>query len=629
MNSPVFLDAQGNRMKVIETYIGQGDRAGVGSAAQGYGSGGAEPVLIVSTVEQAVEKIDADGCLVIDDTIKGTTLGDPDGPLRFIPEFDAKVPTYLDRRLDLVLDMAVEKRSQRLDYHVPYKLRGDFKYFDWPKRYRQELEELYPDDYGDGDGIDSLDGADRINDAGYVMCAGIVKNSKAKYGSVVGGKCRRKAVNRNRFCGAHGGALHLADKKISNRTLAPIDTKRVEKLDRVQKFMQGLLGVEELDDDEVQGNFVRNSKGVPILARHLHRKFEMEIAKELHVRLNRYLRTKTGGMLEVMVGIAENDLYEAADRIKAAQWVAERTMGKTPDVIIHGQTNTPYENILESMGSGSREDHRREISSVSSSRGTEIDGEIIWDGDDRNGEYYDGSDNERGWTPQGQKAWEARLAGGNSDEDTDEDKGWDKFDDYDSEELENVEWNDEGDDLENEGERNAFTEGESGENSSRKIEEGSSGAGTEGPFFGGSGFAAAQEIKDRKVAAKEHRDRIQKARKRRFGARAAGAKRLSDWGGEGAEAGWWLADFRLINQKAVYALWLLPPGRLSPAIIRRAVESHPGNEDMLVESRLGSSQGMTRRKTPEEAREKKAEDYDALVEKLEAELALLKSGFKV
>jgi hypothetical protein len=276
-----------------------------------------------------------------DDTVKGVTMGDPDGPFRFIETLGCEVPTYIDPRLDLIAVRVKPGTFKHLDYHVPFQLRADFRPEQWPLAYYQKVR-----------------GSVRVNAEGLALCSAIAK--------ATGTLCQGKAVNRTHFCRNHGGSLHPADKKLSVRTLGGADgvpMERVERLDRVQKFMQGFLGVEELDDDELTGNFVRTDAGNPIKGKALGIKFEQLMSKELHRRLNEYLKSKAPRMLEVMYEIADSDLVEPADRIKAAQWIAERVIGKTPEVLVHTTTEKPYEGILDSIQSGSREAYREKVAS--------------------------------------------------------------------------------------------------------------------------------------------------------------------------------------------------------------------------------------------------------------------------
>ena len=272
------------------------------------------------------------------DLDKKVTFGDADGPDVFVDQLGFIVPTFIDPRVDL-LPKGTLTRFKRVSHHIPFQMRGHFKPEDWPEEYRQKIE------YS-------------VNDDGYVLCAGISENGKKN-----GLGCRSKAANRTQFCRNHGGGLHPLDKKISTETTMPAPLERIKGLDRPQRFMQGFLPIEDLADEEITGMFVYDDAGKKISSLSLGIKIHQRITQELHRRMNRFLQTKTASMLTVMVDIAESDLVEPADRIKAAQWVAERTLGKTPDVIIHGTTEQPYETIFESIDAGSRDSYRKSIES--------------------------------------------------------------------------------------------------------------------------------------------------------------------------------------------------------------------------------------------------------------------------
>jgi hypothetical protein len=425
---------------------------------------------------------------VIDDTIKGLTLGDPDGPLRFVDSLGREVPTYIDPRDDLKAKGEKPGTFKRLNYHVPFQLRGDFKPSQWPKAYAASV----PDP--------------RTDIEGFVLCTAR---------SAHGGLCSNKAVNRTHFCRNHGGALHRADKKMSNKTIAPMGKERVENMDRVQKFMQGFLELNELEDDEVQGGFIRNNAGVPVRARILGMKFEQQIAKELHARLNRYLQSQTSDMLHVMVDIAKNDLYEAGDRIKAAIWVSERTMGKTPDVVLTGTTQAPYASILEGIESGSREDYRK---SVNSHRvGPEV---LDVDEVDEDGDFGpDGSSDNHGGLSLGEGTtlsdrWAA----------DDERVRLQDNDDQDSEDSGVVESNQE----------------------------------------------RAERIESERTSRLERAKKIRKAKQRRFAARAVGATSLSQQP--------WLVECLPIKGKTGYKLRLISPDQQTPALVERIMRERSWEE---------------------------------------------------
>lgn len=282
-------------------------------------------------------------------------MGSPDGPVMYIEELDMDVPTFIDPRDDLI-PQGYNRRFSRLSHHIPIAFRGDY------------TPEQLPEEY-----VASAGGPDafRVNSEGFVLCGAH---------RVDGGLCGSKAVNRSGLCRNHGGALHPADKLLAgtNLSITKVEPERIASLDRVQRFIAGLMEVSELDDDEVAGCFVRNDQGVAISGFKIGVKFEQQITKELHIRLNRFLRSKTPEMLKIMCDIAESDLVEAADRIKAIQWISERTMGKTPDVLLVSGTDKPYEAIFEQIESGSREEFR------AIEQKQTIDAEIVttWDSND-------------------------------------------------------------------------------------------------------------------------------------------------------------------------------------------------------------------------------------------------------
>lgn len=268
------------------------------------------------------------------DLDKKVTYGDADGPDLFMDQLGIIVPTFINPRNDLIPPKA--RAHKRVSHHIPFKMRGFFKPHEWPSEYRDTITW-------------------NTDKEGFVLCNAINK---------AGNECANKAVNRTQFCRNHGGGLHPLDKKITMQNVIEVPQERIAQLTRAQRFMQGFITTDELSDEEIQGMFIYEDDGQKVKSITLGIKIHQQIAQELHKRLNRFLQTKTASMLSVMVDIAESDLVEPADRIKAAQWVAERTLGKTPDIIIHGKTEQPYEAIFETIDAGSREDYRQKISST-------------------------------------------------------------------------------------------------------------------------------------------------------------------------------------------------------------------------------------------------------------------------
>jgi hypothetical protein len=129
-------------------------------------------------------------------------------------------------------------------------------------------------------------------------------------------------------------------------------------MDRVQKFVQGLLDPADLSDDEICGSYILNDDGHKIGTSELRQKFQPKFNKELSRRLNDLLRGKSPRALEVIFEIIDSDLVEPADRLKASQWWIERIIGKTPEVLLHAATDKPFEAVFEQMETTSREHHR-------------------------------------------------------------------------------------------------------------------------------------------------------------------------------------------------------------------------------------------------------------------------------
>lgn len=285
--------------------------------------------------------------------IVDTLMGSPDGPYRFIPALGFEVATYVDPREDLIPKEA--RGFKRLDYHIPPAMRGHFK----PEWLEKSFFLQYGKQY-------------RIDHEGYALCRGQTK---------AGNECPKTAVNRSPFCPNHGGALHPADKKLSvkNASIGKIDAERIEDLDRVQKFLAGFLTVEDLDDDEIAGGFVRNNDGRPIQTRTMPNTVQRGLVKELIARVNKFMQMKLPNMVKVLTDIAESDFAEPADRIKAAVWIAERQLGKNPEVIIHGQIEKPFETVLDRIMGGSRDEFRKSIESKRVDQDAPLDVSVVED----------------------------------------------------------------------------------------------------------------------------------------------------------------------------------------------------------------------------------------------------------
>ena len=143
--------------------------------------------------------------------------------------------------------------------------------------------------------------------------------------------------------------------------------KSLQPLTRVDEFLQSKRKLSELTDDEIFNKYIIDDDGKPVLVKPFHHSKSLQNAwsRETSSRLNEFMVDKTPRALEVMYEIMNSDLVEPGDRITAAKFIIERTLGKNPDIILTGKVNeAPYIGVLDSIVSGSREDYRKSIESV-------------------------------------------------------------------------------------------------------------------------------------------------------------------------------------------------------------------------------------------------------------------------
>ena len=152
-------------------------------------------------------------------------------------------------------------------------------------------------------------------------------------------------------CGAgtRAQAKHEIDEQGNQRT-----TKRglISIPPRVQALLDGTLSVEELDDEELARGYPRaedgSFRGRPsVIPTIVHQRIQRELFSRAAERLRENLLDAT----ETMTSIARDTEQDAATRMKAAQWVIERLMGKTPDVAVT-MDEKRYERLLDRMDRG-------------------------------------------------------------------------------------------------------------------------------------------------------------------------------------------------------------------------------------------------------------------------------------
>lgn len=233
-------------------------------------------------------------------------------------------------------------KAPTLMYHVPWEFRGPYS--------PEELANYDPErEY-------------ELNKNGATRCTAI--NSGAggdpTSRSIPGSHCARAAINRSPFCTSHGGALHPADKLFTReRGIVPSDTRR---LNRIQKVELKLIAVEDLTDEEIIRGAVQMEDGHYMeVSKKAQKWFANAVKSEMMRRVDKHLNAKVFDMLGVMEDMAKSDLNEARDRIDSAKWWIERVIGKTPDVLITNKTDKPFESMMTDVTSGSREAYRESV----------------------------------------------------------------------------------------------------------------------------------------------------------------------------------------------------------------------------------------------------------------------------
>lgn len=245
----------------------------------------------------------------------------PDGPPEFHPEFGCSVGTFTTRNAEM--DYKQYQSFKCLMFHVPVQFRGAY--------YPDQLANYDPDeDYS-------------LTPDGHRNCESIANRRNFD-------QCRRPAKNRQPYCESHGAKLHPLDKieDVLTRVKDPALMSRLELLDN------GYIDVEDLTDDELRngvgivGNRVRLSKETfnKICQRHFKR------AQDL---MNEGLLPA----IQALNHIAQGTAYEPADRLKAITYIIDRTMGKTPEILVTAQSKEPWQQLVNGISPMTREESRR------------------------------------------------------------------------------------------------------------------------------------------------------------------------------------------------------------------------------------------------------------------------------
>lgn len=121
--------------------------------------------------------------------------------------------------------------------------------------------------------------------------------------------------------------------------------------------------VAEMDNEELKYGVTRCDDGkFSITAAYDRTKINVTtqnlMKKTLLARANDVLAGSVMDAINSIIEIATSPMSEDKDKQKAAQWIVERTLGKTPDIVVHTQ-DKPFETVLTNIQRGKRADSRR------------------------------------------------------------------------------------------------------------------------------------------------------------------------------------------------------------------------------------------------------------------------------
>lgn len=278
-------------------------------------------------------------------------FGAPEGPPIFIPEFDPpyqEVRTFLSHQNPKNPGTGSAKRPH-LNYHVPLQFRGDFRpqdLYTFPrptpqttpeerkelqKQFRRMLENQTP--------------PMRLDALKRVLCS----QPKA-----TGEPCSRRAQHRTipPRCEVHGGALHPLDKIKPDTSLTPED--KAQGLSRYQQFKQGFLTEDDLDDEELATASFRARNGRLVRPKDLPRNLVHAFTKAIFDRAQQELRINTVDAARTLAEIMKDKKVDPDTRLKAANSLLERNLGK-PAQTITLTTQAPWEEIFSEISQVSRQ----------------------------------------------------------------------------------------------------------------------------------------------------------------------------------------------------------------------------------------------------------------------------------
>jgi hypothetical protein len=257
--------------------------------------------------------------------------GMPSGPKLFVKELGKEVGTFLE---------APGGKLPALEYHVPLNMRGPF---------RPDQLANYSPNYGY-----------RVDNLGYVLCSGFTK---------AGEKCLKRAENRCPRCNIHGGRLHPLDQLIKVEDEENLSEREKESLSRYALYKAGQITVDDLDDEELATCGFRAKNGKIYKPRNIPRDLAQAFTKAIYERAQQELKAHTVKAAHTVAEIMMNKNIEPDIRLKAANTLLDRGLGKASQTITLA-ADSSFEQVFEGILSGSRESSR-------AARANVIDADVV------------------------------------------------------------------------------------------------------------------------------------------------------------------------------------------------------------------------------------------------------------
>ena len=253
-------------------------------------------------------------------------VGEPTGPSKYVPELGIETPTFVEPGI-------VPGGTPTLKHHVPVTFRGSFR----------------PKDLANFDSNTEY----RTDKYDMLLCY-----AKTKAGE----RCKRKAVNRFPRCNVHGGRLHPLDRvAVDPETHNPDGTRKPDEskpLSRYQLFLAKKLTVDDLDDEELMNFGFRDANGRIFKPKNIPRDVVHTFTRGIYDRALHELKVNAVEATKTLASIMTDASVDAGIRLRAAEAILDRTLGKAPQVVAITGT-AAWEEVFEGIAPITREDSRR------------------------------------------------------------------------------------------------------------------------------------------------------------------------------------------------------------------------------------------------------------------------------